>query len=144
MVGTRGLYRTYSLNQVHLSFVVMSEQHIIGLHTKDLHCNYSDWISAWNSHLQNQSVSVKVPSTATAVTSPLNVRNWQEALLHHPNRPLVDFFLSGFLQGFCIGFKQRQNSLKSAKRNLSCALQHPEICQCINILCHCINVISPL
>jgi len=54
------------------------------------------------------------------------VSNWQKALSDHPKRPLVDFFLSGISQGFRIGFKQQLNSLQSTKRNLSCALQHPE------------------
>ena len=104
----------------------MSEQHIVGVHTKDLRSNYSEWITAWTSHLLGQSVGIKVPSTATAVNTPLNVKNWQEALSDHPNRPLVEFFLCGISQGFRIGFKQLANSLKSSKRNLSCALQHPE------------------
>ena len=94
---------------------VMSEQHIVGVHTKDLRSNYSEWITAWTSHLLGQSVGIKVPSTATAVNTPLNVKNWQEALSDHPNRPLVEFFLCGISQGFRIGFKQLANSLKSSK-----------------------------
>ena len=96
------------------------------MYTKDLHSNYSEWITAWTSHLLGQSVGIKVPSTATTLNTPLNVKNWQEALSDHPNRPLVEFFLCGISQRFHIGFKQQANSLKSSKQNLSCAHQHPE------------------
>jgi len=104
----------------------MSEQNIVGVHTKDLRSNYSEWITAWTSHLLGQSFGIKVPSTAMAVNTPLNVKSWQEALSDHPNRLLVECFLCRISQRFCIGFKQPANSLKSSKRNLSCALQHPE------------------
>ena len=104
----------------------MSEQHIVGMHTKNLCCNYVDWISAWTTHLKSQPADVKVPPVATVVTSPLDVSRWKEALSDHPNKPLADFFLSGITQGFRIGFKQQLHPLKSTKRNLYCALQHPE------------------
>ncbi|XP_065884002.1 uncharacterized protein [Dysidea avara] len=103
----------------------MSEQHIVGMHTKDLCCSYADWISAWTTHLKSQPADVKVPPVATVVTSPLDVSRWKEALSDHPNKPLTDFFLSGVTQGFRIGFKQQLHPMKSAKRNLCCALQHP-------------------
>ena len=115
-----------NIYQIHLSSTVVSEQHIIELHTKDIRCNYYDWIPAWTSHLKNQSVNINVPTSATKITSPLIVGNWVEALADHPNRPLVNFFITGVSSGFCIGFKQSPNPLKSAKCNLSCALQHPE------------------
>ena len=106
---------------------VASEQHVIGVHTKDLHCNYNDWMSSWINHLSKQSTSFKVPSTARAVNTPLVVNNWEAMLADHPNRPLVNFFLSGITEGFHIGFKEQSAPLKSTKRNLSCASQHPEI-----------------
>jgi len=117
---------TTNIYQIHLSSTVVSEQHIIGLHTRDIHCNYYDWIPAWTSHMKNQSSNINVPPTATAITSPLIMGNWMEALADHPNRPLVNFFITGVSEGFHIGFKQPPNPLKSAKHNLSCALQDPE------------------
>jgi len=105
---------------------VASEQHVIGVHTKDLRCNYNDWMTSWTNHLSNQSPSIKVPPTARAVNTPLIVNNWEAMLADHPNRPLINFFLSGITEGFHIGFKEQSTPLKSAKRNLSCALQHPE------------------
>ena len=50
-------------------------------------------------------------------------------LTDHPNRPLVDFFITGLTEGFRIGFRDQSTPLKSAKRNLSCALQHPDVVQ---------------
>ena len=105
---------------------VMTEQHIIGVHTKDLHCNYNDWISSWTIHLSHQPHDVKVPSAAREVNTPLDVSNWETLLEDHPNRPLVDFLISGITEGFRIGFKEQSTPLKFAKRNLSCAIQHPE------------------
>ena len=105
---------------------MVSEQHIIGVHTKDLRCNYSDWISSWTNHLSHQLSDVKVPPAARAVNTPLDASNWKKLLVDHPNRPLVNFFISGITEGFRIGFKEQSTPLKSAKQNLSCALQHPD------------------
>jgi len=57
---------------------------------------------------------------------PLDVSNWNKLLADHPNWPLVDFFITGITEGFRIGFKEQSTPLKSAKWNLSCALQYPE------------------
>jgi len=46
--------------------------------------------------------------------------------MDHPNRPLVEFFITGLTEGFCIGLKEQLKPLRSAKCNLSCALQHPD------------------
>ena len=63
---------------------------------------------------------------ATSVSTPLIPSTWEALLTSHPNRQLVQFFMSGISQGFRIGFKQPKKTLKSAKRNLGCALDHPE------------------
>jgi len=57
------------------------------------------------------------------ITTPLNAMNWPSLLSTHPNQELVQF---GITEGFCIGFKSSPKPLKSAKRNLWCALQHPD------------------
>ena len=107
--------------------MLLTEEHIIGVHTDDLHCNYCNWIPAWKSHLEGLPMDVKVPPAAMAISSPLVASNWRRLLSDHPNRPLVDFFINGVVEGFRIGFKQQSEPLQSAKRNLSCALQHPDI-----------------
>lgn len=109
--------------------IVMSEEHIVGVHTEDLRCDYVKWLSAWNSHLGQPSTTVRIPAGATAITTPLQVDNWRRILADHPNRPLVEFFITGLTEGFRIGFKELSKPLKSAKRNLSCALEHPDTVQ---------------
>ena len=104
----------------------MTEEHIIGVHTEDLRCDYDKWISAWISHLSGSPPTVRVPPEASAISTPLNVDNWRKMLTGHPNRPLVEFFITGLTEGFRIGFKEQSKPLRSAKRNLSCALQHPD------------------
>ena len=109
-----------------LSTPALSGEHIIGVHTGDVQCNYSDWISAWKSHLEGLPEVALVPPAATAISSPLIIKNWKQLLSDHPNRPLVDFFIDWITNGFWIGFKQQLEPLQSAKRNLSYALQHPD------------------
>ena len=101
-------------------------EHIIGVHTGDVRCNYSDWILAWKAHLHGLPEVALVPPAATAISSPLIIENWKRLLSDHPNRPLVDFFVDGITNGFRIGFEQQLEPLQSAKRNLSSALQHTD------------------
>ena len=84
----------------------MTEEHIVGLHTDDLRCDYDKWVSAWTSHLEGSSLTVRVPPEASAISTPLNVDNWRKMLADHPNRPLVEFFIAGITEGFRIGFKE--------------------------------------
>ena len=105
---------------------MLSEEHIIGVHIDNLQCNYSVWFPAWKTQLEGLPKDVKVPPAATAISTPLDASNWKKFLADHPNRPLVDFFINGIVEGFRIGFRQQQRQLQSAKRNLNCALQHPD------------------
>jgi len=45
----------------------------------------------------------------------------------YPIKELVDFFISGIQEGFCIGFSPHMTKLNSARRNMSCALEHPDV-----------------
>jgi len=63
---------------------------------------------------------------ATLVSTPLIPSTWEILLKSHPNRQLVQFFMSGISQGIYIGLKQPNKPLKSAKRSLGYALDHPE------------------
>ena len=107
----------------------MTEEHIIGVHTEDVRCHYDKRISAWTSHLGRAPATVRVPPGATVISIPLRVDNWKRMLTDHPNRPLVEFFINGLTEGFRIGFREQSTPLKSAKWNLYCALQHPDIVQ---------------
>jgi len=51
----------FSYKHLNISSIATSEEHIIGVYTKDLCCNYTDWMSAWTHHLSDQSADVKVP-----------------------------------------------------------------------------------
>ena len=104
----------------------MSREHVIGVHLEDDQTSYDEWIPAWTAHLHNSASSTKVPQEATIISTPLISSTWRASLAGHPNKKLVQFFLSGISCGFRIGFKQPSKPLKSAKRNLGCALNHPE------------------
>jgi len=88
---------------------------------------YGDWLLDWTSLLMEPAHQVQVPAAATQITSPLIVDNWRIMLADYPLRELAHFFISGIQEGFRIGFSPRMTKLKSAKRNMSCALKHPAV-----------------
>ena len=47
-------------------------------------------------------------------------------LASHPIQQLIHFFLEGISNGFRLGFNHTQSTLKSAGRNLSAAIAHPD------------------
>jgi len=111
----------------HYSLVpAVSRENIIGIHLLDDHNSYQDWIPAWTAHLRSSADDAKVPQEATYISTPLVPSTWRALLESYPNKQLVQFFISGISQGFRIGFKQMTKPLKSAKRNLDCALDHPD------------------
>ena len=89
--------------------------------------SYEDWIPQWISNLTAADDTIWVPPSATAITTPLITGNWVSFLANHPNKQLIGFFITGISQGFRIGYKTGQSSLKSASRNLPCASHHPEV-----------------
>ena len=68
-----------------------------------------------------------VPPEASVVTTPLQPHNWFELLITFPNQYLKEFFMNGLLHGFKIGFKNPLFQLRSSKKNLLGALQHPQV-----------------
>lgn len=94
--------------------------------TPPVNMSYEEWIPRWISHIGQADDPISVPPAAKAVTTPLVTRNWISLLAKHPNKELTSFFTTGLSQGFQIGYRPQQ-SLKSAKRNLACALEHPEV-----------------
>ena len=89
--------------------------------------NYYTWIEKWHNHLEGAPTSIKVPTQASLIHTPLIIHSWRKALSLHPNQPLVEFFLKGISQGFRIGFNHLPNGLKPARKNLAGALQHPQV-----------------
>ena len=88
--------------------------------------SYDNWIPQWKLHISTAKHVAIVPPTAMAITTPLQTNNWISLLRYYPNQELTSFFISGLLHGFRVGYSS-QKSLKSAKRNLPCALEHPEV-----------------
>jgi len=101
----------------------MSREHIAGIHLQEFCTSYQEWVPTWTAHFLNSTDVVKVPNEAKAITTPLSTKNWARLLADHPHRQLIQFFIS---HGFWIGFKQPPKHLKSVKRKLGCALDHPE------------------
>ena len=94
--------------------------------TTPINTSYEEWIPRWISHIGQADDPIRVPPAAKAVTTPLVTRNWISLLANHPNKELTSFFTTGLSQGFQIGYRPQQ-LLKSAKHNLACALEHPEV-----------------
>ena len=88
---------------------------------------YEPWLSEWTSHLTGVSETVFVPLEASKISTPLHTQNWQALLEEYPSKPLASFFMFRISHGFRIGFNQPFSTLKSAKKNLDCALQHPQV-----------------
>ena len=87
----------------------------------------SDWLCQWNSHMASADQTTKVPHEATYITTPLNVRHWSALLDVHPDKSPVGFFIAGISSGFRIGFNRPSTVLSSSRRNLNCALEHPDV-----------------
>lgn len=85
------------------------------------------WLQKWTHLISTPLLTPKVPPDACHITTPLIVTAWRQLLLSHPHRDMVHFFLTGLSQGFRLGYCQAGSTLKSAKRNMHSALQHPEV-----------------
>ena len=70
-----------------------------------------------------------MPQTATAINTPLSVSRWSLLLLVHPDPCLVQFFLEGISRGFRIGFVPQEKSLRSVRKNMDSAQEHPAVVQ---------------
>jgi len=88
--------------------------------------SYEEWLPRWVARLSKTEDIIHVPSTATAIITPLQMHIWWNLLANYPNQRVASFFISGLTYGFRIGYFS-DTRLKSAKRNLPCALDHPEV-----------------
>ena len=82
------------------------------------------WLRRWCSHIASPAAAPLVPPQACKITTPLEVLAWRMLLISRPHRDLVHFFLMGITHGFRIGCGM---ALKSAKKNLQSAYEHPEV-----------------
>ena len=84
-------------------------------------------LSQMANYLISPHQSTQVPVSAWAIHTPLRHSNWAAALKDYGHQPMVEFFLSRISHGFQVGFDYTQGSLKSASKNLNCALQHKQV-----------------
>ena len=85
------------------------------------------WLREWSYIQRLAPLASQVPQLAQEIHTPLTPHNWAAALTGFLYQPVVAFFLSGIAQGFRVGFDYSKGVLKSASRNLNCALQHKEV-----------------
>ena len=67
-------------------------------------------------------ISLKLPSEAASITTPLKHAAWEEALANHKDKKFVEYILKGIGQGFHIGFN---GSAVGAKKNMRSAVTNP-------------------
>lgn len=62
------------------------------------------------------------------ISSPLaaHLSAWRRRLQSHPDQEFASFILQGIAEGFRVGYSYSQQ-LRSAKRNMPSALEHPEV-----------------
>ena len=85
------------------------------------------WLREWHNIQKFSPRQPQVPSIAWAIHMPLIHSSWSSALADYFHQPTAEFFISGILQGFRVGFNYSQGSLKLVTKNLECALQHKEV-----------------
>ena len=76
----------------------------------------------------DSSLVPRVPESACLVHTPLIPTSWRNLLARYPDQRLVQFFLRGIIEGFQVGYNDHKSkSLKSSRKNLDGAIQHPEV-----------------
>lgn len=90
---------------------------------------YSDrsWLRQWHFIIGSSIGFPNVPLAAQFIHTPLILPVWQGLLSSYPCQEMAHFFLRGILEGFRLGCCLSTITLKSAKRNMHSALQHPDV-----------------
>ena len=68
-----------------------------------------------------------VPTELLSNPFPLQAEAWRLSLLEHPDSRLREYVVNGIREGFRIGFDYSTHSCKRARKNMSSALNHPEV-----------------
>ena len=90
--------------------------------------DYRQWLPQWQRVSCNTpSNAMLLPPEACKISTPLNVSAWSIYLWTHPHQDLAQFYVKGITEGFRIGFTYHSQFLKSARRNLESARDHPEV-----------------
>ena len=58
---------------------------------------------------------------------PLRLAAWDAALRSHPDKRFCSYILNGLRWGFHVGFHRARDSLRSSRRNIPSAYEHPEV-----------------
>jgi len=114
----------HSLHAIHTAFTSKDLGKVV-ITTK--HLPYERWLKDWTSQLMEPAYRLRIPAAATRINSLLVTDNWCTMLADYPNKPLINFFTSGIQEGFRNCFTSCSTKLKSAKWNLQCAVEHPEV-----------------
>ena len=61
------------------------------------------------------------------VAKPLRWEIWQEALIAHPDREMVDYIVTGLREGFRIGYNYQAHKCKRSEDNMRSAKDHPQV-----------------
>ena len=72
-----------------------------------------------------ESNPVSLPTQAQHITTPLVVGQWESLLQDHPDRPLVQYIVTGMKEGFRVGFR-RDYKYKRASGNMRSAIMNPK------------------
>ena len=63
----------------------------------------------------------------TSIRTPLQIGQWERALVNHPDQEFVSFLLRGMRGGFRIGYNRRGHSCKPVSRNMQSARLNPQV-----------------
>ncbi len=63
------------------------------------------------------------------IQTPLKLKAWQQELSGHPDKWFAEYICKGVQQGFRIGFHGNWTDLRSCRRNMVSAKDHPEVVQ---------------
>ena len=88
---------------------------------------YQDWLGTWTKLGYPCHAQPLVSREACHIISPLSIFTWHKLLYAYPNQELVHMFLDGLRYGFRIGYLYTGSQLKSARKNMQSALEHPEV-----------------
>ena len=61
------------------------------------------------------------------ISTPSKAKEWERALVGHPDEELVAYVLSGIQEGFRVGFDYSKWKCISAKANLPSAMENKEV-----------------
>ena len=78
------------------------------------------------------------------ITSTLQPREWERALVRHPDQAFAQYICTGIKQGFHIGFNYQLARCRSAKGNMKSVQEHKEVVeQYIGVECGAKRLLGP-